>query len=205
MRCRRAQQAMLERELGLASPEAERALARHLARCAPCADRQLAAGRLSAGLTSSRIDLPFEIDVVPALLPRLAALPPIDREEVPVRQLGWAAAAGFACALLLLACVVPLFPELSGIARGGWLLGRALLAAAGDLARPMVSLLSLPFRLLASLQGLAATVATLAGRLEPLGAGAVALGYAAMALTIVIAVGRDLKAPALPNQRGNRP
>ena len=158
-------------------------------------------------LLSLRGEIPWEIDVRSTVMERLRALGGIDRDEISVAQLGWSAAFASIWVLALLAGLgwllpesVPLIGELAGLIRA---LGDAAAAAGAAL----LALLALPFKLAAILVKPLGALGTLLRQLEPLGVAAVAVSYAAMAATISLVVGRDLRRalPALADNGERRP
>ena len=74
MRCRDAEQALLEQGLGLAHPETPSALADHLERCPACAARERGERRMLRDLASLHGEIPWEIDVRPTVMERIQAL-----------------------------------------------------------------------------------------------------------------------------------
>jgi len=207
MRCPDAKKALLERSLGTALPELLSGLSEHLEHCAACAERERSEQRMLRDLLSLRGEIPWEIDVRSTVMERLRALGGIDRDEISVAQLGWSAAFASIWVLALLAGLgwllpesVPLIGELAGLIRA---LGDAAAAAGAAL----LALLALPFKLAAILVKPLGALGTLLRQLEPLGVAAVAVSYAAMAATISLVVGRDLRRalPALADNGERRP
>lgn len=202
MDCRSAKKAIVERSLGLLAPSAEEALCRHLEGCEPCRAEQRAENRLKLDLESLRESFPHAIDVRPRVMREIGSLDRVEREHIPARQIGWAAAAAIACCLALLGSLPWLLPQVSP------LLGQIKIMAATfgkvlvELASPLISLITVPFKLLGLAYRLAAVFVSQLSRLEPAAITAAAFCYMAMAATITLIVGRDLKktTPAVPGR-----
>ena len=125
MQCRRARRTITERRLQTLSPASERELQSHLAACAACAAEQVDERMVARELATLRREPPFRVDVTARVLRVITARRTIERRDVPVRQLGWAALAT-ATALGVVVLVAwkgfpPLIPQAVREAR--WLLG----------------------------------------------------------------------------------
>lgn len=197
MRCRDAGPALVELGLGLLDPREEADLRAHLERCADCAVEARVERTLGRALLSLREEYPHELDVLPRVGRRLAALRPSDLEEVPARQLGWAGAFATACLVGLAAGLWFLLPDLPPLLDGASGLASSLGGALGGLGRALLALIALPFKLLGVLAGMLAACGSLLARLEPVAVAAVALGYATMAATVTLVLGRDIRRPLL--------
>lgn len=200
MRCRDAGPALVERGLGLLEPRAEAALRAHLERCPRCAAEARVEGLLGEALLSLRGDCPHELDVSARVGGRLHLLRPQDFEEVPARQLGWAAAFAVACLGGLIAGFWFLLPDLPPLLDGAAGVASSLGGALEGLARAALALLALPVKLLGVLVRMLTACGTLLARLEPVAVAVVGLGYAAMAATITLVLGRDLRRPLLASR-----
>jgi hypothetical protein len=195
MRCRNARAHLIGRGSAPLDRATESALRGHLESCPACAAEERFEALLREELGALHDEIPYPLDVRGRVLPRISELGAVAREEVPARQLGWAAALCMACFLGLLAAFRSLLPELLGLAGAAVSTLSPLGAAAADLAAPVWTLIGLPFRLAAIAIESLASLVPLIGRLEPVGLVFVVLSYAAMAATITLVVGRDLRRP----------
>jgi hypothetical protein len=202
MNCRTASKAIVERSLGLLAPGLEQALFRHLESCESCRADEVVERRLKHDLESLRGSFPHAIDVRRRVLSEIGSLGRVEREVVPARHIGWAAAAALACCAGLLGSLPWLLPEISP------LLGEIKFTAAvfgrviAGLVSPLISLIAVPFKLFGLAYRLAAVFVAGLSRLEPAAITAAAFCYMAMAATITLIVGRDLKntTPAVPGR-----
>ena len=143
-------------------------------------------------------EVPEVGDVRGRVLAAIALLEPERLDEPRARDLALAAlAAGLVAAALLGLAAGGALPwhdawaGLSGLLAGAANVASAVAGAAVDAGRAML-------RLCATLGGSARPAAGLATRFAPAFAAAVGLGYAAMALTILGVLGRDLRRSAHP-------
>jgi hypothetical protein len=200
MRCRAARRAIVENELQGLGVERSAALDRHLRRCAACTRRSRLEQRLERDLVALHgveLEQIGPVDVVPRVMATIDRSPGLDRRDVPARQLGWASAAAALLALFLLPVFVATLPDPSRLARAGVSLrlvldhlierGAALLGVLWTLMRVLLH------SLVDALGALGSALALL----EPVAVTASAVGYAAMALTVVVVLGRDLRRGAL--------
>jgi hypothetical protein len=202
MDCRSASKAIVERSLGLLAPGAEEPLRRHLESCESCRAEEAVERRLKLDLESLRRSFPHAIDVRSHVMRAIGSLGRVEREDIPARQLGWAAAAAIACGVALLGSLPWLLPELSP------LLGQIKITAAtfgrvlAELLSPLLSLITVPFKLAGLAYRLATLLISQLSRLEPAAIAATAFCYMAMAATITLIVGRDLRktTPAAPGR-----
>jgi hypothetical protein len=193
MKCRSARKAIVERSLGLlASGDAEE-LRRHLESCESCRAEAAVENRLKAELESLRGSIPHLIDVRPHVMREIGSLGAIEREEVPARQIGWAAAVAIACCAGLLGSLPWLWPEISPLLGDLKIMASTLGKVIAGLAAPLVSLVAVPFKLIGLVYKLAAILFSHLSRLEPAAIAVTAFCYMAMATTITFTVGRDLK------------
>ena len=199
MDCRAARKAIVERSLGLLATGLDEALCRHLEGCESCRAEQVVEQRLKLDLESLRGSFPHAIDVHGRVLREIGTLGGIEREVVPARQIGWAAAAAVACGLGLLAILPWLWPDLSPLLADLRIAASTFIKIIGELAAPLVSLLALPFKLAGTLFRMLAALFSLLSRLQPAAIAALTACYVVMATTITLVVGRDLKrvSPAL--------
>ena len=197
MRCRDTETGLVELGLGLLEPRAESALLAHLQVCPRCAEEARAERLLAHAIGSLREEYPHEIDIRPRVGLRLAGLRPRDLEEVPARQLGWAAVGAAACLAALAAGFWVLLPDLPPLLDGAASLASSLGGVLEGLVRTLLALLALPFKLLGALLRMLGAFGSLLARLEPVAIAAVALGYAGMAATVTLVLGRDLRRPLL--------
>jgi hypothetical protein len=200
MRCRDAGPALVELGLGLLEPAEEASLRAHLERCPRCAEEARVEGLLGEALLSLRGEYPHELDVRGRVGRDLDALRPRALEEVPARQLGWAAAFAVACLAGLIAGLWLLAPELSPMLDGAAGLLSSLGGLLEGLGRAALALIALPFKLLGVLARVLAACGSLLARLEPVAVAVVALGYVAMAATVTLILGRDIRRPLLASR-----
>jgi hypothetical protein len=201
MRCREAGPALIERKLGQLEPGRESALRAHLEVCPRCAAEARVEESLGDALLSLRGEYPYRVDVRVRVGRRLSDLRPSDLEEVPARQLGWAAVFAAACVAGLVAGFWLLLPDLPSLLDGAAGLASALGGILQGLARALLALLVLPFKLLGVLVRMLGTFGSMLSRLEPVAVAAMALGYAAMATTVTLVLGRDIRR-LLPAREG---
>jgi hypothetical protein len=187
--------AVVERGLGLLAPADELALRRHLESCPDCAAEERIERLLRDELSSLRQEIPHPVDVRTRVMPRIHTLVGVAREEVPARHLGWAGALAATCSVALLAGLWLLLPELPALLRVTGGLISSLGSAALVLSASLLTLIALPFKLIGIAIDTLGSLGPVASRLEPVGLVAVGLSYAAMAATITLVVGRDLKRP----------
>lgn len=195
MRCRDAGLAIVERGAGRLAPDAEAALREHLTGCPQCAAQSALEERLRDGMSLLREDYPFEIDVRPRVLSRIAEIGRINRDEVPSWQLGWAAGLAVACFLGLLGGAWMLWIDAAPGLRQGIEALPALAGALGKLAAPILALVSLPFKLLGIGLKVLGALGTVLAELESVGVAGIALCYAMMGVTITLVLGRDFRRP----------
>ena len=112
------------------------------------------------------------------------------REEIPSRQLGLAAAFGSATGLLLVAWFFDLLPQIGRFLHGTWVTISVLVDPLLRLARPIGTLLAVPFKLLWRLFQWALPLLDGVGALA---IGGVAFCTLAMAATIALVLARDLR------------
>lgn len=192
MRCREAGPALVELGLGLLERRAERALRAHLERCPRCAAEVRVEGLLSDALRSLREEYPYEVDVRADVIRRIFAGSPPDREEMPAGQLAWAAACAAVCLVGLVYGFRLLLPQLPPLLEAAVSLAATLGAALEGLARALLALFLLPLKLFGVLFRILGALGSLLARLEPVAVAAVALGYAGIAATSALVLGRDL-------------
>jgi hypothetical protein len=187
--------AVVERGLGLLAPADELALRLHLEGCPDCAAEERIERLLRGELSALREEIPCALDVHARVMPRIRSLRGVEREEVPARHLGWAGALAAACFVALLGGLWLLLPELPALVRVTSGLISSLGSAALILSASLLTLIALPFKLIGIAIDTLEALGPLASWLEPVGLSAVGLSYAAMAATITLVVGRDLKRP----------
>jgi hypothetical protein len=202
MNCREARRTIVGRSLGPLAPELGSALRRHLERCRACAAEERIERCLKRELASLRGEFPHAIDIRRRVMRDISGLGSVEREVVPARQIGWAAAAAIACSLVLLGSLPWLWPQLPPLLADLKVMAATFGRVAVDLAAPLGTLLALPFKLAGVLFRSLAGFASLLSRLEPAAIGAIAICYMAMAATITLIVGRDLtqSRPALQDR-----
>jgi predicted anti-sigma-YlaC factor YlaD len=196
MNCRRARAAINERGLGRLSSGTVAELDEHLGQCPACSGVEQADRWIVDELASLRGQIPYRVDVRRRVMVEIDRLEPTDRQEVSTWQLGWATAVVGVGAIVLLALLWGSWPEWrTGIVNLSALL-RGLADVSVTLAALLVSILSIPFKLIVGLRSLWAGIPSVATQLKPLAIVGVALCYLIMAGTIVGVVGRDLRYPA---------
>jgi hypothetical protein len=190
MRCRAARTAILDAESAALTHERKAALSRHLSGCAACRTERRMGCDLRADLAALRGEAPLQIDIAPRVMARLAAIDPVRHEDVPTRELAWAALTAGIGALLLGWAFIEWLP---GVGR----FARAILVAAGSIGsavlqvvEPLGAMLAAPFKLLGSLLR---WIAPYLADLQPLAIGTAAACTAGMVVTITLILGRDLR------------
>jgi hypothetical protein len=204
MRCREARAAIVEQGLTGLPARHDPVLRRHLEGCTACAEEDRVERLLREDLRSLREELPFPLDVRARVMPRIQALEPVERDEVPLRHLGWAAAFAAACFAGLLAGLWTLFPQIQSLLSTGGSLVASLGRAFSSVLAPVLTLIALPFKLAGTVIDALGALGPLVARLEPVGILAVGLSYAAMAAIITLVVGRDLRRPLPAFRREER-
>jgi hypothetical protein len=193
MRCRRARNLLIERDLEPLRATVATELDDHLACCTECSGRAEVEAMLTAELTSLRFDAPSPVDVAGRVVAQIETVRPGDAAEVPTWPFGWATAAALTCGLALTWALWEHSPGLVGIAReiGSVLAAtKPLLSAAAD---PIVTVASAIGRLVANLLGAAAHVLR---SVRPIGIAALLSAVGMMASTIALVVARDLRKPS---------
>lgn len=193
MRCREARQALLERGPGSARTVIDPVLRGHLDRCPDCTAEEQLETLLRRDLAALRDERPPAIDVRGAVMERVLQAGRIDRGEVPTRQLGWAALLAAVWVAALVGGLALILPDLPALFEGTRDLGRALGDVVTGLVPVLLTLLALPLKLAGVAIKMLGALAPLVGRLQPVGATAVGIACVAMALTIALVVGRDLR------------
>jgi len=203
MHCREVKKAIVVRSLGPLTPELESALNRHLGRCSACLAEERFERNLRGELASLRGEFPQAIDIRRRVMSAISGMESVERELVPARQIGWAAAAAIACFIGLFGSLPWLWPQLSPLLADIEVMAATFGRVAADLAAPLITLLSLPFKLAGVLIRTLSGFASFLSRLEPAAIGTIAICYMAMAATITLVVGRDLMnvRPALPDKK----
>jgi predicted anti-sigma-YlaC factor YlaD len=196
MICRRARRALDERSLGRLAPATAAALEDHLRQCPACSSAERADRFIIDELASLRGQVPYSVDVRRRVMIEIDRLGPTAREEVPASQLGWATAVVGLGAIVLLVSLWGSWPEWRVGMENVFALMRGLADVSATLAALLLSLLSLPFKMIAGLRDLWIEVPSVASRVKPFAIVGVALCYLIMASTIVGVVGRDLRHPA---------
>lgn len=192
MRCARTRRVRMERQLGFVDPSVELWAARHLDRCPACAAEARAEERLTAGLAALGDRTAPDVDVVAAVMARIAASDRVERREVAARQLGWASGGAVAGGLALVGMLIWMLPDMGRLFLELGALAAAIREALVPLATPVIVLLEIPTRLLGVLGDLLARLGFALASFRPLAAGAVGIGWAAMIATITLIVGREL-------------
>jgi hypothetical protein len=193
MICRRARRAIDERSLGRLAPARTAELETHLRQCPACSSAERADRLIVDELASLRGQIPYSVDVRRRVMIEIDRLGPTDRNEVPAAQLGWATAVVGLGGIVLLVLLWGSWPEWRVGMENVFALVRGLAEVSTTLATLLISLLSIPFKMIAGLRDLWIEVPSAAARLKPFAIFGVALCYLIMAGTIVGVVGRDLR------------
>jgi len=193
MHCREAKKAIVVRSLGPLTPELESALNLHLGRCSACIAEERFERRLRGELASLRGEFPQAIDIRGRVMREISGMVSVERELVPARQIGWAAAAAIACFIGLLGSLPWLWPQVTPLLADLKVMAVTFGRVAVDVSAPLITLLSLPFKLAGVMIRALSGFTTFLSRLEPVAIGTIAVCYMAMAATIALIVGRDLK------------
>jgi len=193
MNCREARRAIVERSLEAFSPEKNAALLRHLGRCDRCASEERFERRLKGELASLRGEFPRVIDVRQRVMHEISGLGRVERDLVTPRQVGWAAAAALACGLGLLGSLPWLWPQLAPVLAELKVLAATFGKVGADLTAPFLMLLSLPFKLAVAMLKSLTGLSSLLDKLEPAAIGTISICFMAMAATVTLVVGRDLR------------
>ena len=196
MRCRKAERAVIDRELGLLDERRTQMLELHLESCSECGAVHRER-RWVAALVDLRSDYPFVIDVSPRVMRRLEESAEPRHEEVSGRQLGWGAVVAVACGLGLAVTLWGLMPEIAHQARQIGSIARGLWEFGSQLVGPALALLSVPIKLIAGLVKSLDGLGSLTDRLQPAGTFVGTLSLFAMTSTIAFFVGRDLRRPPI--------
>jgi hypothetical protein len=196
MICRRAIRALDERSLGRLAPAKAAKLETHLRQCPACSTAARVDRLIADELASLRGQIPYSIDVRRRVMLEIDRLGPAAREEVPASQLGWATAVAGLGGIVLLVLLWGSWPEWRVGMENVFALVRGLADVSATLFSVLLSLLSLPFKMIAGLRDLWHQVPVVASRLKPFAIVGIALCYLIMASTIVGVVGRDLRHPA---------
>ena len=201
MNCRKAARALDERSLGQLSPGKAAELDTHLRRCPACCSAERADRWIAQELATLRGQIPYSVDVRRRVMIEIDRTGPPVRNEVSAWQLGWATAVVGLGAIALLALLWGSWPEWRTGVENVFALVQGLAEVSATLAGLLVSLLSIPFKMIAGLRDLWIEVPFVATRLKPFAIVGVAACYLIMAVTIVGVVGRDVrhlaKTPAL--------
>ncbi len=201
MICRRVIRALDERSLGRLAPAKAAELEAHLRQCPACASAERANRFIADELASLRGQIPYSVDVRRRVAIEIDRLGPAAREEVPASQLGWATVVVALGGVLLLVLLWGSWPEWRVGMENVFALVRGLADVSATLATMLLSLLSLPFKMIAGLRDLWIQLPSVASRMKPFAIVGVALCYLIMASTIVGVVGRDLRHPAMTPAR----
>ena len=195
MNCRKARSAAIWRELGRLPASRSSALDLHLQECSACADALKAEQRMIAELALLGA-APVEVDVAARVMAAIEPHDRVSRDEVPARQLGWAAVAAGLGALIVAASFGGQLPKIEALLQSGAAIALNLLGFADALLAPVWALISIPFRLLGAVGEWLIGLAPQASRALPFARAGVAFGYLVMASTVLLVVIRDLRRPA---------
>jgi predicted anti-sigma-YlaC factor YlaD len=195
MNCRRARLALERRHLDRLAPAEGVELDEHLAGCDSCAATERADRFIAGELASLRGQIPYTIDVHQRVMIEIDRLAPPDRQEVSAWQLGWSTAIVALAAMVLVVLLWGSWPEWSSGVENAIVLVQGLAEVAVTLGTLLLSLLAVPFKMIAGLRDLWLELPAAAARLRPFAITGVALCYLFMAATIVRVVGRDLRRP----------
>jgi hypothetical protein len=182
-------------------------LRQHLDGCRACAAEERLERLLRRDLGALCDEPPPPIDVGERVMRQVAELARPRSDELPTRQLGWAALVAAAWVAALVGGLVLLAPDLPALYEGSRELAGAVGGVLSGLGSALMAVLTLPLELArAALTVLKALGGQLAPA-QPVGVAVVALAYVAMAATITLVVGRDLRRalPAPINGRKGEP
>jgi len=204
MHCRQARLALVERDLGTLSREAQGRLEQHLGGCAACATEARIDAQWISELALLRQDYPRRVAVAGHVMSRVRESGRVEHTEVRGRQLAWTTLTAVACGLLVVFGVWSTLPEPTQIVEEGSTLFGVTARAFDLVAKPLATLLGVAVRLMGSLLKALAAVGSSLERLLPAAwvfTGLAGLGMAAMMTAIV---GRDLLGPAAAYVRKER-
>ena len=202
MNCREARRAIVERSLEPLMPERDAALRRHLGRCACCAAEERFERRLKNELATLRGECPQTVNIRQRVMRELSGMGSVERDLVTPKQIGWAAAAAIACSIGLLGSLPWLWPQLTPLLAELKAMAATFGRIGADLTAPFLTLISLPFKLAVTMLKSLSGFSSLLSKLEPAAIGTIAICFMAMAATITLVVGRDLRKarPARPDR-----
>ena len=205
MHCDQARTAILERQLGLLTASDAAALDAHVAGCAACAAEARLEGRISESLALLREDYPYPMDVRSQVMAQVETIGEPGRGEVPDRQLAWGSIAASVAALGLLVAGVKFLPSLGQAFQTiASLLGSAFTVVL-SVARPVIEILAIPFKLLAMMMDSFVAAGAVSGALEPVAQLTVILCSMLLATGITLVVTRELRrVPATPGREEHR-
>jgi hypothetical protein len=169
----------------------------HIEHCPGCAAEEVLERRLKRELASLRGEFPHTIDIRRRVMREISSIGRVEREVVPARQIGWAAAAAIACGLGLLGSLAWFWPDVAPLLAELEVMAGTFGRIVADVAAPLITLLSLPFKLAGVLLKSLAGYASVLSRLEPAAIGAITICYMGMAVLITLIVGRDFRKPSL--------
>ena len=202
MNCREARRAIVERSLEPLMPERDAALRRHLGRCACCAAAERFERRLKNELATLRGECPQTVNIRQRVMRELSGMGSVERDLVTPKQIGWAAAAAIACSIGLLGSLPWLWPQLTPLLAELKAMAATFGRIGADLTAPFLTLISLPFKLAVAMLKSLSGFSSLLSKVEPAAIGTIAICFMAMAATITLVVGRDLRKarPARPDR-----
>ncbi|ANM31921.1 hypothetical protein ABI59_23685 [Acidobacteria bacterium Mor1] len=192
MLCRDARRRLFERSLGTLSAKQQRSLDAHLAACAACAAEAKREQALSRAFEALRTEPDFEIDVQGAVMRQVRAEPRPARHDVSDRQLAWGLLTAAGGALALLAGAALLIPLLPAALRPLAPLGRGIGSAVRGMIASVAEWFAAPVNYITSL---VEPLPDLVGQAQLSSLPVLLWGFALMAVTIVLVVGRDLVDP----------
>ena len=192
MRSRDARRLLFESSLGTLTNNQQQALEDYLSRNPAFAAEAKQEQALSRAFEALRTEPDFEIDVQGAIMSRVRAEPRPARHDVSDRQLAWGLLTAAASALTLLAGAALLIPLLPAALRPLAPLGRGIGSAVRSMIGSVAEWLSAPVRYVTSLLE---PLPDLVGQAQSSSLPLLLWGFALMAVTIVLVVGRDLIDP----------
>ena len=193
MRCARARSAIVQRQLSLLSPREQVDLERHLRDCAACSAEAELEGRLAGDLLSLREEYPLELDVSRRVMAEIARTGEPERREVPDRQLVWSAIAATVATAALLATAKQFLPIVPEALQAMQVLASSALTVVTEVARPVLALLAIPFKLLGILLESVGGLSPLVDAGRPAMTSMTIVSCVLMTLTTFYVVGRDLR------------
>ena len=197
MRCRQARARFLERRAGLLTRKKEAGLEDHLRSCAACATDERFEEGLAADFALLRAPLPIRCNVTQRVMTRIAEIGRVDREEIPAGHLAWAGGAAVAVGLTVLFVGLAGWPSLLDALRYATRWTAALVQSSANLMRFALASTVPLFTGARALVGAVRAAGPALKVLEPILEGTIVFSIAAVTISTLWVVGRDLRPQAL--------